>query len=195
METLQTPVAWEAHKQRHASIDRMTKRIQATGPEWRQTSDAWRTHLKPAKHSNPVPNRQCLKAGRPWQVMSIDIVYLLTATLRENTGILMLSDHFIHEMEGRPTDAQLNRWDDWKAAGWKIFCYLGVPERIYTDQGAQFESRLMAEQCAFWGVQKSQTFPPPWSWPPARSHLKISHTYLHSHSPEPESAETRERST
>ena len=36
-----------------------------------------------------------------------------------------------------------------------------MPERIYTDQGAQFESRLMAEQCAFWGVQKSQTFPPP----------------------------------
>ena len=33
-------------------------------------------------------------------------------------------------------------------------CYLGVPERIHTDQGAQFESRLMAELCTLWGVRK-----------------------------------------
>ena len=29
----------------------------------------------------------------------------------------------------------------------RVFCYLGVPEPIHTDQGAQFESRLMAELC------------------------------------------------
>ena len=29
----------------------------------------------------------------------------------------------------------------------RVFCYLGVPERIHTDQGAQFESKLMAELC------------------------------------------------
>ena len=27
----------------------------------------------------------------------------------------------------------------------RVFCYLGVPERVHTDQEAQFESRLMAE--------------------------------------------------
>ena len=41
----------------------------------------------------------------------------------------------------------------------RVFCYLGVPERIDTDQGAQFESRLMAELCALWGVRKSHTTP------------------------------------
>ena len=41
----------------------------------------------------------------------------------------------------------------------RVFCYLGVPERIHTDQGAQFESKLMAELCALWGVRKSHTTP------------------------------------
>ena len=41
----------------------------------------------------------------------------------------------------------------------RVFCYLGVPERIHTDQGAQFESRLIAELCAFWVVRKNYTTP------------------------------------
>ena len=41
----------------------------------------------------------------------------------------------------------------------RVFCYLGVPERIHTDQVAQFESKLMAELCALWGVRKSHTTP------------------------------------
>ena len=27
----------------------------------------------------------------------------------------------------------------------RVFCYLGLPEQIHTDHGAQFESLLMAE--------------------------------------------------
>ena len=37
----------------------------------------------------------------------------------------------------------------------RVVCYLGVPERIHTDQEAQFESKLMTELCALWGVRKS----------------------------------------
>ena len=29
----------------------------------------------------------------------------------------------------------------------KVLCYLGLPEQIYTDQGAQFKSQLMEELC------------------------------------------------
>ena len=35
----------------------------------------------------------------------------------------------------------------------RVFCYLGIPEWIHTDQGAQFESRL----CDLWGVLESHT--------------------------------------
>ena len=39
----------------------------------------------------------------------------------------------------------------------RVFCYLGISERIHTDQKAQFELRLMAKLCALWGVRKSHT--------------------------------------
>ena len=78
--TLREPVAWEAHRQGHMGIDRTTKRVQA---EWfwpGMTADIRRLvntceACQAAKHSNPVlnKNRQRLQAGRPWQVLSIDI--------------------------------------------------------------------------------------------------------------------------
>ena len=103
--------------------------------------------------------------GRSWQVLSIDLVRPLTPTLRGNTNILGLSDHF-----SRWRDSLLvqNRLAETIAETLekRVFCYLEVPERIHTDQGAQFESRLMAELCTLWGVRKSHTssYHPQASW-------------------------------
>jgi len=70
--------------------------------------------------------------------------------------VLVLTDHFTRwkdaiavpdgasETVARVLDSQ-------------IFAYFGLPERIHTDQGAQFESALFQELCALWGVQKSRT--------------------------------------
>ena len=41
----------------------------------------------------------------------------------------------------------------------KIFCYLGLPEQLHSDQGAQFESQLMVELCQLWRVDKIKTTP------------------------------------
>ena len=41
----------------------------------------------------------------------------------------------------------------------RVFCYFGIPERIHSDQGAQFESKLFGELCALWGTEKSRTTP------------------------------------
>ena len=41
----------------------------------------------------------------------------------------------------------------------RVFCYLGLPEGIHTDQGAQFESDLMAELCHRWGIDRTRTTP------------------------------------
>ena len=163
--TLRKPVAWEAHRQGHTGIDRTLRRVQADWFWPGMTADIRRLvssceACQAAKHSNPVPNknRQRLQAGRPWQVLSIDLVGPLTPTPRGNTNILVLSDHFTRWRDALPvqngsaeTIAEILEE--------RVFCYLGVPERIHTDQGAQFESRLMAELCALWGVRKSHTTP------------------------------------
>ena len=102
--------------------------------------------------------RQRLFAGRPWQKVAIDLVGPMPATPRGNRWILVLTDHF-------------TRWQDAIAIpdatapvvaatlDERIFCYLGLPEQIHTDQGAQFESSLMAELCQLWKVEKTRTTP------------------------------------
>ena len=110
-----------------------------------------------AKHSNSVPNknRQRLQAGRPWQVVSVDLVGPLTPTPRGNTNILVLSDFTrwrdALQVQNGSAETIAETLEE------RVFCYLGVPERIHTDQGAQFESKLMAKLCALWGVRKSHT--------------------------------------
>ena len=91
-------------------------------------------------------------------MLSIDLVGPLTPTPRGNTNILVLSDHFTRWRDALPVQ---NGSADTIAEilEERVFCYLGVPERIHTDQGAQFESRLMAELCTLWGVRKIHTTP------------------------------------
>ena len=141
------------HRQGHLGIDRTAKRIQS---EWfwpGLTADVRKMVssckvCQAAKHSNPVanPNRQRLQAGRPWQVVSLDIVGPFPPTPRGNMSILVLSDHFTCWRDALPIpngSAEVIA-DILKE---RVFCYLGIPERIHTDQGAQFESKLMAELC------------------------------------------------
>lgn len=39
----------------------------------------------------------------------------------------------------------------------RVFCYMELPEKIHTDQGAQLKSTLMKEIGSMWQNNKSQT--------------------------------------
>ena len=41
----------------------------------------------------------------------------------------------------------------------KLIVHYGLPKKILTDQGQNFESQLVAELCELMGVQKIQTSP------------------------------------
>ena len=70
-------------------------------------------------------------------------------TDRRNKWILVLTAHF-------------SRWQDAialpdataetvaTALDERVFCYFGLPEQIYTDQGTQFQCQLMTELCILW---------------------------------------------
>ena len=89
-------------------------------------------------------NQQRLFCGRPWQKVAIDLVGSLPPTQQGNQWILVLTDHF-------------TRWQDAlaipdatapviaSALDNRVFAYLGLPEQLHTDKGAQFESALMTE--------------------------------------------------
>ena len=90
--------------------------------------------------------------------VAIDLVGPMPETSGGNRWILVLMDHF-------------TRWQDAialqdatapvvaAALDERVFCYMGLPEQIHTDQGAQFKSQLMAELCQLWRVEKTRTTP------------------------------------
>ena len=149
----------------HAGQDRTLGRLRLDWFWPGMTSDVRRLlqtcgTCQAAKHSRKTKPtaKQHLYAGRPWQFLSVDLVGPFSKTARGNTTIIVVADHFTRWRDALPapdgtaqTVAQI--LDE------RIFCYFGLPEQLYSDQGAQFESRLMQELCAIWGVVKTRTTP------------------------------------
>ena len=103
-------------------------------------------------------NNHHLYAGRPWQIVSLDIVGPFCVTPSGNKVILTVTDHFTRWSDAIPlpdgTAATVAR-----ALDEKVFNYFGVPESIHTDMGSNFESTLFAECCKLWGCQKTRCSP------------------------------------
>jgi len=112
---------------------------------------------KPAIHHQYRKTNK-LTAGRPWQIVAVDLCGPLPETTRGNTQILVLADHFTRWYDAIPipnghADTVATALDE------RIFSYFGIPEVIHTDQGAQFESDLFTRCCEMWKCKKTRTAP------------------------------------
>ena len=163
--SLRGSVIWRTHVLVHSGVARTTSRLQLTW-YWPGMTSLIRRIIRScevcqtAKHggAKAAQGKQRLYAGRPWQKVAVDLVGPMPETTKGNRWILVLVDHF-------------TRWQDALAIpdatapvvaailDERVFCYLGLPEQIHTDQGAQFESQLMTELCQLWGVAKTRTTP------------------------------------
>lgn len=72
--------------------------------------------------------------------------------------VLMITDHFTWLAHAFPCQEQAamrvgkKLWDN-------FFCIYGFPQHLHTDQGANFESELIAKLLVLSGVYKSHTLP------------------------------------
>ncbi|XP_034085120.1 uncharacterized protein K02A2.6-like isoform X2 [Gymnodraco acuticeps] len=98
-----------------------------------------------------------LLATQPMEILAIDFTLLEPATDgKEN--VLVMTDVFSKYTQAVPTKDQTALTvakvlvDSW-------FNRFGVPKRIHSDQGRNFESALIRQVCQLYGIEKSRTTP------------------------------------
>lgn len=100
--------------------------------------------------SAPLVN---ITTSRPLELLCMDFLSLEPDS--SNTkDILVLTDHFTKFAVAIPTPNQKARTVA-KCLWHSFIVYYGIPERIHTDQGPDFESKLIKELCEVAGIQKS----------------------------------------
>lgn len=112
-----------------------------------------------AKDTQPVARAYMghLLASHPNQILAVDFT-LLEPSKNGMEHVLVMTDVFSKYTQAVPTHDQrastvakvlVNEW----------FCKFGVPGRIHSDQGQNFESNLIQQLCSMYGIEKSHTTP------------------------------------
>lgn len=98
-----------------------------------------------------------IRTSRPLELLCMN--YLMLEADKSNTkDILILTDHFTKYALAIPTANQKAKtvakclWEN-------FIVHYGIPERLHTDQGPNFESHLIRELCDIVGIEKTRTTP------------------------------------
>ncbi|KAJ8404545.1 hypothetical protein AAFF_G00338120 [Aldrovandia affinis] len=109
---------------------------------------------------SPEPARAPLESiitTRPLELVCIDF-WSAEDSSNKSVDVLVVTDHFTKLAQAYPCSNQLAKvvaWQLWN----NFFCTYGFPDRVHSDQGANFESSLIAEMLQVVGIQKSHTTP------------------------------------
>ena len=105
-----------------------------------------------------VATLENIEASYPVELVHIDYLTKESNKTEKDINILVVTDHFTRLAQAFVTPSQTasvvakTLWD-------KFFMYYGIPEKILSDQGRNFESSLIAELCKLTGVKKLRTSP------------------------------------
>ncbi|KAG1937129.1 retrotransposable element [Pimephales promelas] len=100
---------------------------------------------------------ESIKTTAPLELVCIDF-WSAEDKHNKSVDVLVITDHFTKLAHAFPCRNQCAKsvakklWDG-------FFCIYGFPQRIHSDQGANFESELIAELLDVAGVDKSRTSP------------------------------------
>ena len=87
--------------------------------------------------------------GKPWQMVATDILEEPVSS-NNNCYLLVVQDYFTKWVEVVPMPDQTTTHI--VSAITKIFCSLGIPEALHSDQGRNFESLILRETLKAFGT-------------------------------------------
>ena len=99
-----------------------------------------------------------VNVGHRWERVAMDLLDMSVTTSRGNRYVLVMVDCFTRWTEAFPlpdktaqsvADAFFNQ----------VVCRFGIPSVIHSDQGREFENRIMQELCLLGGAHKTRTTP------------------------------------
>ena len=102
------------------------------------------------KARQPKAPLENIVATHPLELVHLDFLCLEPGKGREE-NVLVITDHFTRYAQAYVTRTQTAQttmktlWD-------KFIVHYGLPEKILTDQGRNFESQLVADLCELMGV-------------------------------------------
>lgn len=103
-----------------------------------------------------APLHQIVSSG-PMDLVCIDFLSMEPDS-RGVSNVLVITDHFTRYAQAFPTQNQ-KALTVAKVLVEKFFVHYGLPSRIHSDQGRDFESRLIKELLKILGIHKSRTTP------------------------------------
>ena len=123
---------------------------------WIRTCDSCQRRKIP--HPIPKAPMKIYLPGEPGQRVAMDVCGPLKETTSGNKYVLVISDHFSKYTEAYPMPDQTAETIA-KILVKEWFVKKGPPEELHTDQGANFESKLIAEICKLYDIEKTRTTP------------------------------------
>ena len=114
------------------------------------------------KHKGSIPKKrgpmQITRSGYPMERIAVDILGEFPMTENGNKYILVVGDYFTKWKECFPMP-NMEAITVARIMVNEVISRLGVPEKIHSDQGAQFESNLFSEMCKLLQIEKTRTTP------------------------------------
>jgi len=101
---------------------------------------------------------QVSRSGYPMERIAVDILGELPLTEDGYKYILVVSDYFTKWTESYPMP-NMEASTVAKVMVEQLVCRFGIPGKIHSDQGRQFESKLFSEMCKLLQVGKTRTTP------------------------------------
>ena len=98
------------------------------------------------------------KVGFPGERLAMDVVGPFPKSDQGNKYVLIISDYFTRWTEAYPIPNQ-EAVTIAETLVMEYICRYGVPQYLHTDQGRNFESKLIKEVCELLGINKTRTSP------------------------------------